>query len=1020
MSTCALTQRAGLLASLLVVMAVGASAFADGEGGIETTGLYRWQGVPSGDFDDPDSWEYFTVPINYDDHALFLTSATYTANFRQDEDTMLMRMEDGDATFYGTGGPTRYRYAVGRIEAGYVDIWAPAQLTIQNLELEAHQDTTIKGFVWAEQNTLLEFVDTYVHTEASPGGRLTVTGAGANASELSCGQLFVGYGGGSPGENGELEVMKDAELSCNGLTVADSQTDRGEVYVNGLEGTGAKAQLHVPIGGTTIGNSGWALLQVKGGATADCGLVSGSVVLGNQNTGTGLVEVTGADSTFIARQSLIIGDGGYGELKVTDGAQAESGNASDPETTYVGQDYGGTGKVYVDHADSEYTVHDLLFFGDSGLAEGFIRYGGKMTVNDAMSLGRLANGDGRLTVEDTDSKLDAQSDLYVGGFGNGELTVQDGATADSGNMNVAMFDGSTGTVTVQGNSTVNVTGDCYVGGWIAGEGGEGHMVVEAGSTLNVSGTYKVWPGSSVSASGDAATNDLGTSATINGWLVCDTLDIPAGAVCTMGPSSVLMFNHVIGMSAINAHHLEIGTSTGASGSADVTIGNGQSLNLTGDLTVGSDVAGSLLVQGTGSVSHKNLYVGRYVGGDGQITANHADVSWSCDGWIHVGYEGLGTVTLESGADYVQNGSGRVGYLTGSVGEINVRHAGSSIDISGWLLVGDQGFGSLTVESQGHAEIGGLYVGNGVASGVVLVHNPGSSLDTEQVRVGTGGIGHMWVLDSATLTTGTGISGIGTTATGEGYLLVHTGATWNGQGDVYVGGMDSGRQGTGLLDIQDGAISLPGRLIHVYEGSMLQGHGSVVCGSVVNEGEVHATGLLSCDSNYGQDAGASLTLALTADEGPERLHVVQVANIAGTLRVYPVVGFQPEPGITQVVMSSAQPISGTFSEIEGPILNISYFDYQVVVELTYMGDADKDGDVDIEDLSLLAASWGECDKSWGDGDFTGDGCVTIEDLSLLAASWGAGTAAAGAPVPEPAALSLLALGGLALLRRRRGR
>ena len=50
-----------------------------------------------------------------------------------------------------------------------------------------------------------------------------------------------------------------------------------------------------------------------------------------------------------------------------------------------------------------------------------------------------------------------------------------------------------------------------------------------------------------------------------------------------------------------------------------------------------------------------------------------------------------------------------------------------------------------------------------------------------------------------------------------------------------------------------------------------------------------------------------------------------------------------------------------------------------------GDANHDGGVDDDDLSLLLASWGE-DVGWGNGNFNGDDTVDDDDLSLLLASW----------------------------------
>jgi MYXO-CTERM domain-containing protein len=76
----------------------------------------------------------------------------------------------------------------------------------------------------------------------------------------------------------------------------------------------------------------------------------------------------------------------------------------------------------------------------------------------------------------------------------------------------------------------------------------------------------------------------------------------------------------------------------------------------------------------------------------------------------------------------------------------------------------------------------------------------------------------------------------------------------------------------------------------------------------------------------------------------------------------------------------------------------------------LGDLDGNFDVDDDDLSLFLSCWADC------YEISGSPPVDDDDLSILLANW------TGPldhdPIPEPAALSLLAAGGLVLVRRRR--
>jgi hypothetical protein len=92
-------------------------------------------------------------------------------------------------------------------------------------------------------------------------------------------------------------------------------------------------------------------------------------------------------------------------------------------------------------------------------------------------------------------------------------------------------------------------------------------------------------------------------------------------------------------------------------------------------------------------------------------------------------------------------------------------------------------------------------------------------------------------------------------------------------------------------------------------------------------------------------------------------------------------------------------------------------YVTVDEKQYHpGDATKDGHVNVDDLGVLASNYDGTGKVWTQADFTADGAVNVDDLGVLASNYD--WVGPGASIPEPATLSLLGLGALALIRRKR--
>jgi hypothetical protein len=89
-----------------------------------------------------------------------------------------------------------------------------------------------------------------------------------------------------------------------------------------------------------------------------------------------------------------------------------------------------------------------------------------------------------------------------------------------------------------------------------------------------------------------------------------------------------------------------------------------------------------------------------------------------------------------------------------------------------------------------------------------------------------------------------------------------------------------------------------------------------------------------------------------------------------------------------------------------------------------GDANGDGKVDINDLTIVLSSFGQTGCAWSQGCMDGDptGKVDINDLTIVLSSFGTTYTAAGIKaVPEPSCLALIGIGAVALLafaRRRR--
>jgi hypothetical protein len=118
--------------------------------------------------------------------------------------------------------------------------------------------------------------------------------------------------------------------------------------------------------------------------------------------------------------------------------------------------------------------------------------------------------------------------------------------------------------------------------------------------------------------------------------------------------------------------------------------------------------------------------------------------------------------------------------------------------------------------------------------------------------------------------------------------------------------------------------------------------------------------------------------------------------------------------------SMPPIALTcFASMDGgpgfQIRPLIFGDATVTLYETCPGDANGDGRVDINDLTIVLSNYGKTGMTWSQGEFTHTGTVDVNDLSIVLANFGWTKAAADVnAVPEPGILALTAAGLVVIL------
>ncbi|MBN1507438.1 MAG: autotransporter domain-containing protein [Sedimentisphaerales bacterium] len=690
-------------------------------------------------------------------------------------------------------------------------------------------------------------------------GTVRVTGDSSLLDVTGMPTIYVGYSG-----DGTLDVNDGAQVNTDTLVVGGGPGVTGTVTVHDANSTISVTN------GTVVGAWGIGDVNVSDSGT----LTTGGLYIGGFNpdgpgvdpallaelgdpNGTGTVTITGAGSSLqvTGEDTLVVGAGGTGHLIVSNGADANSMD------TFIGgyltfdyndttemddvQSHAGTGDALVTGAGST-SRNDILVVGTGGSGTLDVTSGGQVG-NYLGIVGFGADAAGRVTVSgpnsvwanaagDTSEGDPYNGTLIVGGWGNGDLMVSNGAQVSAVTAYIGGFDlaelGDDGTPTnwgpdvPAGAGTVTVTG---TGSALAATGGNSLYVGYSGN-----GTLNVLNGGWVET--NAAI--VGALADSNGLVVVDgtgsTLSIAGAAAepnaAAQGQGEVIIRN---------------------GGLVRVKDPNGL-LVVGGSVTVGSEGQGTMTVSNSAVVNSQRGVIGGYdpeyenladyfdpnnvlKTGTGTATVTGAGSTWQTNN-IMVGFSGDGTLSVASGGQVLSE-SAFIGVVPDVNGVVQVNGDGSIWTNQNGLVVGGWGNGVLTILDGAEVSAADIYIGGmpysalgegegsydpeslPTGAGTVTVDGLGSVLQVtvpDSLYVGYYGTGILDVNDGGRVESDTaGIAAMpGSTGavTVEGEAIVEEGefgalqidggtsSMWDNSGSLFVGGY-----GDGSLMIRDAGV-----------------------------------------------------------------------------------------------------------------------------------------------------------------------------------------------------------------------
>ena len=516
---------------------------------------------------------------------------------------------------------------------------------------------------------------------------------------------------------GKLSIINGGQLTGLNVTVGNSTNN----YQSGLENE--RGQILVQGSGSTlttdfltVGYYGSGVVEVLDGGKLLLGSATSiAAVAGSE----GSIKLAGPGSR-LEGAGLSIGGDGSGTFEVSGGATAQTSSGT------FGVNVGSSGSGTISGAGTNWTVTGTtLTVGGSGQGDLLISDGAVVSSADRVNIGLQTGGSGTLAVAGTGSSLTATTEFFIGQNGIGEANVTDGATASGAKVILGFSGASAGTLIVDGANSL-VKGTSYV---MIGYGNTGVATISNGGTLKADGARGITIGFEAGSNGvlniGAASGDTATAA---GYI-----DAVNGIKFGDGAGR-LVLNHT------NSDYQLAAPLVGA-GAVDVLAGT---TIFTGN---SSQFSGSFRVDGGKAVlAGETNAINAAVNAGGTLQIGNGGTTGSLNGDIV--NDGVLIFDRSNDASYAGKISGhglmrKAGAGTTALSGDSGSFAGSTSIESGKLLLTGTLNGDISIDAAGTLQIGdgvndGHLLANAVNNGT-LIFNQAADYDYAGALWGNGGL-----------------------------------------------------------------------------------------------------------------------------------------------------------------------------------------------------------------------------------------------------------------------------------------